>query len=127
MIESMIELASVLGAHGFRVVYQRFSPSVRLVDMITREPIAFVPLEEARALATWLESESPLPARPVTYTLTYKPPRCCDRAPFHQGPCWPSPGTLVEFEGMWLEPTPAPSDPEPCESGDYAVETGDPR
>lgn len=68
----MYELASVLGAHGFRVkplLAGRARGVATLEDAVTREPIATVTSAEARELATWLETEDPLPARPERYTL----------------------------------------------------------
>lgn len=62
----LYEVASVLGAHGFRVcplLVGRARGVAVLIDAVTHEPIANVTGAEARELAAWLELERPLPAR----------------------------------------------------------------
>lgn len=61
MFSDPIELASRLGAHEFRCVTPPYAGRTRqLVDAVSGEPIAIVTEEEARELATWLETERPL-------------------------------------------------------------------
>jgi hypothetical protein len=103
----MYEIASVLGAHGFRVkplLVGRARGVATLEDVITGEPIALVTETEteARQLAAWLESERPLPARPVPYRLEYDCPPGLEHLP-------PPPWSL-----RLLDTTPRPpyTDPE---------------
>lgn len=75
---SRVEVASILGAHEFRVRPAGRSRLGRtggpwnvctLSDARTGEPIAVMTYRELEELADWLETERPLEARPVRYTV----------------------------------------------------------
>lgn len=68
MFGDMYEVASVLGSHGFRCAAARAGKRT-LVDAVTGEPIALLGENDSHEFATWLETEHPLPPRPVRYTL----------------------------------------------------------